>query len=490
MRIGTKLILGYLLVLGLVGGALAVAMRSVTQDILISQTEQLMKRQVLTVAQRLGSIPREAVARSAATLLDTDMFMADRSLEELLVIGKDGRIRIVPERGLPPAQLAFMRTALTAGVAITRVVPLGDAPAGRPRLFGRDLRHEYVIAAAAPIMNRGQPIGVVMLTRPEAEATAEQLRVSGRIVFWMLFGILLAAVLSFLVARALTRRIGALSRAAHAMAEGDLSQRVPAEAPDEVGDLARAFNHMAGRVEGLVAGLKHSEQLRRDLMAAIAHELRTPVTSIRGFAEALKDGVVPDDRRSRYYEIIHSESARLTRLIQDLFDLAKLEAGQLEMRMQPIDLAPWLREFAEAQRHRLEAAHVPLEVAVPAGARAPILADQQRLEQVLHNLIDNAARYSPPGAPVQLSLEVSPAGVRVGVRDQGPGVAPEDAALLWERFYQGKDPGKRKGGAGLGLAIVRSIIAAHGGQVGLESEPGRGACFWFTLPPAPSGLAF
>lgn len=488
MRIGTRLILAYLLVLGLVGGALALAMRSVTQDILVSQTEGLMRRQVETVAARLSQVPRESVARTAAYFLDTDMLMVDRSLEDALVISKEGRVALQPASRIPPPALAFVRAAMAAGRPLTRVLPEGDAPLPRPRLLHGG-QYKYRIAAAAPILRGGQVVGAVLLTRPEEEATTELSRVSRRILLWMLFGLLLAALFSLTVARMLTRRIGQMSRAALAMAEGDLGQRVPVEANDEMGDLARAFNYMAARVEQLVAGLKQSEQLRRDLMAAIAHELRTPTTSIRGFAEALKDGVVPQERHARYHEIIHGEAARLTRLIQDLFDLAKLEAGQLEMRLQPMDLAPWLREFAAAQRHRLEQAQVGLEVAVPEGVRAPILADQDRLEQVLHNLIDNAARYSPPGAPVRIGLELVPAGVRVAVRDQGPGVSPEEAAHIWERYYQGKDPGKRKGGAGLGLAIVRSIVAAHGGEVGLESTPGAGTCFWFTLPLAPAPAA-
>lgn len=480
MRIGTKLILAYLVALVLVGGALGVGLPSLTRWILVRQTADLMVQQAELVTRRLGAGGREALAaRSTATLLDADMYVVDLYMEEVLVIRRDGRFVVAPRASLHPEVAGFLREVIATGQADGRVLTHAGIPELEPQ-------GDYFIVAAAPRVRERQVVGAIMLARPVAEATRELRRVSAQILFWTLLGLVLAALLSYLVARTITRRIGEMNRAAHALAEGDLTQRVPAEGADEIGDLARAFNHMATRIEALVDGLRQSERLRRDLMASIAHELRTPITSICGFAEALKDGLVPTERRDRCYAIIHGEATRLTRLIQDLFDLAKLEAGQLEMRLQPMDLATWLPEFAEAQRPRLEQAGVGLAVQVPAGAAAPILGDQDRLEQVVHNLLDNAARYSPAGAPVQVGLERVPGGVRVYVRDAGPGVPPEEAAHLWERFYQGKDPGKRKGGAGLGLAIVRSIVQAHGGRVGLDSAPGQGACFWFELPLRPA----
>jgi signal transduction histidine kinase len=214
----------------------------------------------------------------------------------------------------------------------------------------------------------------------------------------------------------------------------------------------------------------------------VSHEVRTPLTSIQGFAEALRDGIVRDEeRRQRYYEIIAAESARLSRLTTDLFDVAKLEAGQAEIQFQPVDLESWLGSAAEGLQ--AIATDQDLQVALvldPALEGASVWGDRDRLQQVLGNLTANALRFAPAGTTVTISARPFGERVRIAVSDQGPGLTAEEQTKVFERFYQGQQ-GRAHKGAGLGLAIAKSLVEAHGGQIGVESRPGHGAIFWFEL---------
>lgn len=473
MRIGTRLLLANLAVLLAVSLAMAVAVPQVTRFVLVENVSRSLALQADRLARGAGGrlLYSPLAIRQYLYFTGTELALVTPDLRVALATDHPG-LRELVDRPAPPPLAALLQEVFDEGVPARGLVAVPGGP-------------DLVVGAAPVRSPRGTVVAAVLVAQPLSELEEGPLRVI--VALLTLTGAAVAVVLSLLFSRTLVRRIGQLRVAAAALAEGRLDHRAPEAGTDELADLARSFNHMAARMEALVEGLRHSEQVRRDLMAAIAHELRTPITSIRGFAEALRDGVVPPDRVQRYYEIILSESTRLTRLIQDLFDLAKLDAGQMEFRLQPMDLAAWLESFVQEERDRLAQGGVPLVLVMPPGAAAPVLADPLRLEQVVHNLLDNAARYSPPGSPVAVRLTLHPGEVQVAVQDQGPGVPPDEAPHVWDRFYQGRDPGKRKGGAGLGLAIVRSIVAAHGGRVGLESPPEGGACFWFALPLAGEG---
>jgi two-component system sensor histidine kinase ResE len=217
-------------------------------------------------------------------------------------------------------------------------------------------------------------------------------------------------------------------------------------------------------------------------LVTVSHEVRTPLTSIQGFAEALRDGVVrDDDRRQRYYEIIAAESARLARLSSDLFDVAKIEAGQAEIQFQPVGLADWLGAHAEGLQAIAVDQDVQVHLSIEQGlVDTAVWGDRDRLQQVLGNLTANALRFAPSGST--LTISAAPAGkqVRVSVTDQGPGLSAVEQQKVFERFYQGNQARPHKG-AGVGLAIAKSLVEAHGGQIGVESRPGDGATFWFEL---------
>lgn len=244
-----------------------------------------------------------------------------------------------------------------------------------------------------------------------------------------------------------------------------------------------------GAVHGVVAvwqditGQQRLERMRRSFVANVSHEMRTPLSLVRGYVEVLQDGLdAPGPERQEHLQIIAEELARVEKLVADLLELARLDTGGIET--EPVALGPFVAYLARKLTPLYARDGVQLQAAVPADLPA-VRADADRLEQVLLNLLDNAVRFSPPGAAVRITASRQGGYVVVQVHDQGPGIPAADLELVWERFFRGDQARSRqKGGTGLGLAIVRGIIEGHGGRVWAESPPGGGAVFSFTLPVA------
>ena len=260
------------------------------------------------------------------------------------------------------------------------------------------------------------------------------------------------------------------------MARGNYRQRVPATGPREVRDLAANFNRMTEEVQ-------RSQQTLRDFLANISHELKTPLTSIRGFSEAMLDGTIDDGPGiERSAKIISDESNRVLRLVQELLDLSRIESGQVSMQQEDLNLNELFEHVSEVFALRSEESGVRLELSLDGAGH--IRGDFDRLEQVLNNLLDNAFRHTPSGGVVRLiSRDVRPGILQVAVTDSGVGIPSQDVPHLFERFYRANGSGNRKG-YGLGLAISREIVRAHGGEIWATSEPQRGTTFIFTLPTA------
>jgi two-component system sensor histidine kinase BaeS len=258
------------------------------------------------------------------------------------------------------------------------------------------------------------------------------------------------------------------------MALGELDQRVQIDSRDEIGELGRAFNHMAD-------SLHTSEQLRRQMVTDIAHELRTPLTNIRGYLEAVRDGVLP--AQPEVVDSLYEESMLLSRLVDDLQALALAEAGQLKLRLQTCGPAG-LIERSVAGLGPPSADEPAVVVDVPESLPA-VQADPERVAQVLRNLVRNARQHTPPEGRVTIAARALPGWVEIAVRDNGSGIAAEHLPYVFERFYRA-DPARARatGGAGLGLAIVKQLVEAHGGRVDVDSAPGAGTTFRFTLPRA------
>ncbi len=267
-----------------------------------------------------------------------------------------------------------------------------------------------------------------------------------------------------------------LTGAARRLGKGDLSQRVSVQREDEVGELAQTFNAMA-------EGMERAETQRRNLVADVAHELRSPLSNIQGTIEAMRDGLM--DRGDTSLDMLHEQTLHLSHLVDDLGLLAMAEAGDLRLDIKPDSLEDAARRSVEAFRARAEAKGVGLTVET-AGHLPLALMDRQRTQQVIGNLLDNAIRHTPKGGRVSVCLSKTEAGdVSVAVRDTGEGITEDDMPLIFERLHR-VDPSRTRatGGAGLGLTIARRLVEAQGGTIRIDSEVGEGSTFTVELPAA------
>jgi two-component system sensor histidine kinase BaeS len=284
-------------------------------------------------------------------------------------------------------------------------------------------------------------------------------------------GVMAAALLAILFARRIARPLGDISRAARRVAEGDYRARVPREGPEEVASLADSFNQMA-------ASLEEQQRVRRDFIANAAHELRTPLTNLKGYLEALRDGVAPAEPAT--FESLLEEADRLVRLSRSLDTLAVGDAATAPPWLVDLDVATAIRSAAELARPTFARAGLTLEVEIPAAL--PAHANADHLAQVLANLLQNAVRYTPSGGRVAVRAEQRPADVLISISNTGDGIPPADLPRVFERFYRvDKSRDQASGGAGIGLAIVQQLVEAGGGHVGADSGDGM-TRFWFSLP--------
>ena len=298
-------------------------------------------------------------------------------------------------------------------------------------------------------------------------------RVSQAIIFGALGATALALVLGILLARNLTRPIRELIAATRVVAKGDLGHQVTVRSKDELGELATSFNQMS-------ADLARASKLRRQMTADIAHDLRTPLSIILGYTEALDDGKMQGT--PEIYTVMHNEAHQLSRLVDDLRTLSLADAGELKLMLQEIAPQELLKRVASA--HQAQVKQQQINLAVNVEPDLPIIkVDVERMAQVLHNLISNALQYTPAGEQIVLSATADDQAVYVQVRDTGEGIAPEDLPYIFNRFYRADQSRQQQTGeSGLGLAIARSIVEAHGATISVESTPGQGSVFTLRFP--------
>jgi signal transduction histidine kinase len=290
-----------------------------------------------------------------------------------------------------------------------------------------------------------------------------------------------AAGVAFFLARGISRPIRRMVSATRRIAAGDYRERVTVASRDELGELAQALNEVA-------AGLERVEGLRRELVANVAHELRTPLAGLEGYLEGLADGVFAPTPET--LARMRAETARMKRLVEDLTELSQLESGRWRLERQPVQLAQVAATVETVLGPQFVQKGVELDVAVAAGL-PPVAGDADRLGQVLTNLLANALRFTSAGGRVTVDVRGERDAVCLAVTDTGGGIAPEDLPHIFERFYRADHSrAQATGGSGIGLAIVKHIVEAHGGTVGVESRPGQGSRFEVRLPvAAPTGKA-
>jgi signal transduction histidine kinase len=474
----TRLILTHVFIIFLTLAILAASLAFILRD---------YQRQVQL--SRLGDavVPLAFQARA--------MFLNDVAPREALTrlqqqAGTVGSVIIVTDKGLVLADAAYGLTNRT--ITLTPIVRT-EAPRGffwgthtlRP---GRVVL--YAAIAAGQIGGQNVYVALANVERPFFETLDEigwSLAVAGGIT--LLVSLLVALILARSIARPITR----LMQATEAIARGQYAHRVDAHGEDEIGRLAKSFNTMAEQVQ-------RARQMEKDFVANVSHELKTPLTSIQGFAQAILDGTAQDVASARRAaQTIFEEAARMARLVGDLLTLARFESGQLPMVRDPVDLNELLPRWVDRCRTRAHATGETLTTVLD--PLPEIIGDATRLEQVVTNLVDNALKYNRPGGAVTVTAKSTavasatkssilawrhvadppPQWVTISVADTGEGIPPQDLPRLFERFYRG-DKARVAGGTGLGLAIAKEIVTAHGGAITVESELGRGSTFTVRLP--------
>lgn len=293
----------------------------------------------------------------------------------------------------------------------------------------------------------------------------------------------MAMVLGYFLSNTVTERIHLLKGAAEKLAEGDLKTRVLVTGRDEVAVLAGTFNQMAEQLQTADQKQRELESLRRDLIAWVSHDLQTPLTSMRAILEALSDGLVEDPETvKRYLNTAQRDVRSLSALIDDLFQMAQLDAGGFPLHQAQASLSDLISDTLESFTELAKQGEITLEGNVDSEVD-PVNMDTQAIGRALNNLIGNALRHTPQGGRVSVWVRRSARGVEVTVSDTGEGIREEDLPHIFERFYRSeKSRNRGKGGAGLGLAIARGIVQAHAGDIEVESKIGQGTQFTFYIP--------
>ena len=438
-----------------------------------------------TIRAKLGSVIVLAVA---VTLLVSYVLIAfylrnsPRDTEEIAALGLASRAALGSLDRIPGNTMVVTRSAdgnvTIQGADLHLQVPTFDDGVPHWGVTGR------ITYAAVPTADGGW----VTVLRP-SPSRGSLGRISATFGFlqssWWQFLLagtvagLISLLLARWLARGMTQPLRDMAAAARRMEVGDYSVRVHARSRDEVGQLAAAFNRMTAELEDL-------ERSRRDLVANVSHELKTPITAIRAHLENLADGVEVADPRT--LQLMLSQTERLGRLVDQLLDLSRLESGEVPFRVEVVPLAPLVsRVISEISMGR-SVADVRIEHDIPTHLAAE--ADAERIHQVLFNLVDNAVRFTPPGGEIRVTARPDGTRVQVSVVDTGVGIQPEHLPRVFERFYR-VDPARSRddGGTGIGLAIARSIVEAHDGRIVAKSDPGHGSAFTFDLPAVEAAVA-
>ena len=326
-----------------------------------------------------------------------------------------------------------------------------------------------------PIKYNERVVGSVFLNTPIPELQRLSSEVYGLFLKAIGISALIAVFAIYLMSRRISHPLGEMGKVAKQIANGDFDSRVKIRSKDEIGELAKTFNYMAEKLGDL-------EKMRKNFIANISHELRTPMTSIIGFIEGIIDGTIPSEKQSYYLSVVKDETVRLTKLVNDLLDLAKIESGEVPLSTKVFNINELIKRSVIKFETQINDKEIELQINFKQEAY-PVVADPDTIERVITNLLDNAIKFTPIGGIICVNTYKKEEGVIcISVEDTGSGIEKEDISFIWERFYKtDKSRSKDKVGTGLGLAIVKNIIQKHEQNIWVESELNKGSKFTFTL---------
>lgn len=399
----------------------------------------------------------------AKDFLDAKVVVVDQSG---LVRRCAGMMGLTPGMMVPPPLLEPLQQGRT-------IVVRGSMP-----FFGGD-----GLLVAVPVRQNQEVTGAVFLYSP-LSAMTETLNAMRRVTLYSIAGtLLLATLLAFFLSRNMSRPLLEMKDAAQEMARGNLEVRVPIRSADELGLLAQSLNYLSRILKRNREQEQKLEQMRREFITNVSHELRSPLQLLEGYTEAILDDVPKDEAtRRQYLETILDETLRLKRLVNDLLDITRIDEGKFVLSRRPLSLATLGQHLEKKFRPLAEEKGITLQVDIPADLPS-VDADEDRLKQVFSNLLENALRHTPAGGRITLQARREASGeIQLEVRDTGEGIPPEDLPYIWERFYKVDKARTGRQGTGLGLAIVKRLVEAHGGQVAVQSTLGQGSVFTVTLP--------
>ena len=339
------------------------------------------------------------------------------------------------------------------------------------------LYNTTMLTVGVPMKAENGVFGGVLVSMPVPEI--DHLRSTIIMRFGMIAFVvfLFAVIFTYIISKRITKPLKKLNNAAKSIAAGQYEKRVELDVQNEIGELGDTFNYMAEAIE------RH-ESARSSFLANVAHELRTPMTTITGFVEGVMDGTIPDDRRNQYLSIVLDESKRLSRLVNDLMDMNKLEQGKFNLEMREFDINEMIRLHIIKMEKRITDKNINLTVNFES-ENSRVRADKDSIQRVLINLVDNAVKFTQPGGFMDIRTGIANGKIFVAIQNSGAGIDEEDLKHVFDRFYKSdKSRSLDKTGVGLGLYIVKSIIIAHGEKIWAESQVGEYTRFNFTLSPA------
>lgn len=371
------------------------------------------------------------------------------------------------------------RWIVCAELGIDELLDAGEAELFDGEEYFTDLLSDYTgirtLSIKKPLVDHGDIYGTLLLNCDMSDVYSSLSELYFDIFLAALGAVLITVAITYIITKRITKPVSHMTEVVNALSHGNYDARVKVQQDDELGSLGRSFNYMADRVAGL-------DQARREFVANVSHELRSPLTSMRGFLEAMEEGVIPPEEHGKYFEVVLDENRRMADIVNDLLDIARIESGQYSLNRSVFDVGELITRSILTFESRIENAGIKLDIDLPSSPLY-VNADKNRIDQVLHNLVDNAIKFSDEsGGRIGVCAVPDRQKVMISISNNGPDIPPEDISRLFDRFYKAEKAHTYTGtsGTGLGLSIVKLILDQHDEDISVSSKDGT-TKFTFTL---------